>query len=81
MFSIAILIFLENMQYVKRLRKVGVKIVGKFALWSTAANFARISESADLRNKMAESSMAVMAQLQLDGLYLLWMWPGCPWVN
>jgi GH18 family chitinase len=60
------------------LRKAGVKIVGQLVLWETSSNLMRISASADLRTKLAESIMAVMEKLQLDGLYLQWMWPGCP---
>jgi GH18 family chitinase len=63
------------------LRKAGVKIVGQLVLWETSSNLMRISASADLRTKLAESIMAVMEKLQLDGLYLKWMWPGCPEVH
>jgi hypothetical protein len=31
-----------------------------------------------LRAKFAYSVMVVMEQLQLDGIYFQWMWPGCP---
>jgi hypothetical protein len=41
----------------------------------------RISEKADLREKLAASIMDVMEQLQLDGLYLQWLWPACPAVK
>jgi len=60
------------------LRKAGVKVIGKLELWDTSSNLMRISASADLRTKLAESIMAVMEKLQLEGLYLEWMWPGCP---
>jgi hypothetical protein len=63
------------------LRKAGVKILGYFVLWDTAANLMRISESADLRAKFSASILDVVEQLQLDGLYLRWMWPGCPEVT
>jgi GH18 family chitinase len=63
------------------LRKAGVKAIGNFALWSTSANLMRISASPALREKLAASIMAVMEQLQLDGLFLQWMWPGCPEVH
>ena len=69
------------MKHAKNLRKVGVKVIGIFGLWDTSENLMRISTTADLRTKMAESIMAVMEKLQLDGLYLQWMWPGCPAVN
>jgi hypothetical protein len=61
-----------------RLRRAGVKVIGNFVLWNTAANLMRISEKADLREKLAASIMDVMEALQLDGLFLQWMWPGCP---
>jgi GH18 family chitinase len=61
-----------------KLRKLGIKIIGKIALWETAENIMRISETADLRAKFAASVMDVMEQLQLDGFYFQWMWPGCP---
>jgi GH18 family chitinase len=69
------------MKNAHRLRKAGVKVIGIFALWKTSANMMRISASADLREKLAASIMAVMEQLQLDGLFLQWMWPGCPEVK
>jgi GH18 family chitinase len=69
------------MQFAKILRKAGVKLIGRFELWDTSDNFMRISASARLRIKMAASIMSVMEQLQLDGLYLQWMWPGCPEVS
>jgi hypothetical protein len=69
---------IEIMQYAKNLRRVGVKVIGKFALLDkSSAALTRISATADLRTKLAESIMAVMSQLQLDGLFLHWMWPGC----
>jgi hypothetical protein len=71
----------EMMQYAKYLRKAKVKVVGVFPLWDTSANLMRISASADLREKMSASIMVVMEQLQLEGLYLQWMWPGCPRVK
>jgi hypothetical protein len=72
------IIFPEILKDAKRLQKAGVKVITRFAISSTGANFMRISEKADLREKMAESILAVMEQLQLDGLFLQWMWPGCP---
>jgi hypothetical protein len=63
------------------LRKAGVKVFASFLLIETAANLMRISEKADLRKKLAASIMAVMEQLQLDGLFLQWHWPGCPTVK
>jgi GH18 family chitinase len=69
------------MENADRLRKAGVKVIGSFMLWDTAGNMMRISASADLREKLAASIMAVMEQLQLDGLFLQWMWPGCPKVK
>jgi hypothetical protein len=64
-----------------KLRRAGVKVIGRFYLWETAANMMRISEKADLRAKLSASIMAVIEQLQLDGLFLQWMWPGCPGVK
>jgi GH18 family chitinase len=64
-----------------RLRKAGVKVIGHFFLWDTALNMMRISASPELRDKLAASIMDVMEQLQLDGLFLNWQWPGCPKVN
>jgi GH18 family chitinase len=69
------------MHHAKILRKAGVKVIGKFGLWETSENLMRISATAELRTKMAASIMAVMEQLQLDGLFLKWMWPGCPAVK
>jgi hypothetical protein len=72
---------LDMMQTANTLRKAGVKVIGKFVLWDTSANLNRISEKAELRTKMAASIMAVIEQLQLDGLFLQWMWPACPMVK
>jgi GH18 family chitinase len=72
---------IDIMNHANNLRKAGVKVVGKLALWYTSSNLMRISATADLRTKLAESIMAIMEQLQLDGLYLEWMWPGCPEVH
>jgi GH18 family chitinase len=69
------------MQNASTLRKAGVKVIGTFVLWDTSKNLVRISASSDLREKMAASIMAVLEQLQLDGLYLKWMWPGVPGVK
>jgi hypothetical protein len=69
---------LDIMSRANTLRKAGVKVIGKLELWDTSSNLMRISASADLRTKLAESIMAVMEKLQLEGLYLEWMWPGCP---
>jgi hypothetical protein len=66
------------MESAGRLRKAGVKVIGNFALWDTALNMMRISASPELREKLAASIMDVMEELQLDGLFLQWMWPGCP---
>jgi hypothetical protein len=74
-------ILLEMMRNASTLRKSGVKVIGLFKLWNTAANLIRISEKANLRTKMADSIMAVMEKLQLDGLFLQWMWPGGPEVE
>jgi GH18 family chitinase len=72
---------LALMENAGRLRKAGVKVIGSLMLWDTAANMMRISASPELREKLAASIMDVMEQLQLDGLFLQWMWPGCPKVN
>jgi hypothetical protein len=69
------------MQNANTLRKAGVKVIGQFFVWQTSENMMRISSSPDLRTKMSASIMAVMEQLQLDGLFLQWMWPGCPEVK
>lgn len=66
------------MQNADTLRKAGVKLIANFVLWSTSENMMRISASADLRTKMAASILNVIEQLRMDGLYLTWMWPGCP---
>jgi GH18 family chitinase len=57
---------------------MGIKIIGQIRIWDTAENVMRISETADLRAKFAASVMDVMDQLQLDGIFFQWMWPGCP---
>lgn len=62
------------------IRKVGGKIIGTFSLWETAENLMRISSSPNLREKFSASILDVVEQLQLDGLFLKWMWPGCPMV-
>jgi hypothetical protein len=69
------------MESATRLRKAGVEVIANFRLVETAANLLRISEKAELRNKLAASIMAVMEELQLDGLFLQWIWPGCPMVK
>jgi GH18 family chitinase len=68
------LVLLNN---VSALRKAGVKVVGNLWLWDTSTNLMRISEKAELRAKFSASIMAVMEQLQLDGFFLQWLWPGC----
>jgi GH18 family chitinase len=60
---------------------LGIKIIGQIVIWDTAENIMRISEAAALRAKFASSVMDVMEQLQLDGIYFQWMWPGCPRVT
>lgn len=71
----------ELLRHAPKLRKMGVKILGRIGSGETANNFMRISESATLRVKYAASIIDVMEQLQLDGLYLQWMYPGCPIVR
>jgi GH18 family chitinase len=60
---------------------MGIKIIGQILIWETAENVMRISETAASRAKFATSVMVVMEQLQLDGMYFQWMWPGCPRVS
>jgi GH18 family chitinase len=69
------------MKRAETLRKAGVKVIASFVLIDTAANLMRISEKADSREKFAASIMDVMEELQLDGLFLHWHWPGCPAVK
>jgi GH18 family chitinase len=57
---------------------MGIKIIGSYGVWETAENVMRISGTADLRTKFSASVMDVMEQLQLDGLYFQWIYPGCP---
>lgn len=63
------------------LRKMGIKVLAQITVWESAENVQRISETAALRDKFAASVMDIMEQLQLDGLYFYWMWPGCPKVE
>jgi len=71
-------IHIDLLRQAPKLRKLGIKIIGQIVIWETAENIMRISETAALRAKFASSVMVVMEQLQLDGIYFQWMWPGCP---
>jgi hypothetical protein len=73
--------FSETLKNAKKLQKAGVKVIGTIKISSSAANLMRISEKSDLREKMAGSIMVVMEELQLDGFFLQWCWPGCPKVK
>lgn len=65
------------MEHAQRLSKVGVKVIGNFAIYGATNNLMRITESAELRTKIAASIMDVVKLLQLDGLYLRWVWTPC----
>jgi len=69
------------MEYADTLQEAGVKVIGSFRLWETSENLNRISAKADLREKLTTRIMALMEELQLDGLFLQWMWPACPTVK
>jgi len=69
------------LQNASSFRKAGVKVIGNIVVWEQSVNMMRISASPELREKLAASIMAVIEQLQLDGLFLQWMWPGCPEVE
>jgi hypothetical protein len=56
-------------------------VIGGISVLKASENMMRISAKADLREKLAASIMNLMEQLQLDGLFLEWMWPGCPMVH
>lgn len=57
---------------------MGIKIIGQITMFDSAENVMRISETSALRAKFAASVVEVMEKLQLDGLFLQWIWPGCP---
>lgn len=57
---------------------MGIKILGEVEIYESAENIMRISAKAALRDKFAASVMDIMEQLQLDGMYFNWQWPGCP---
>jgi len=69
------------MEHADILQEAGIKVIGGFRLWETSENLNRISAKADLREKLTTRIMALMEELQLDGLFLQWMWPACPTVK
>jgi GH18 family chitinase len=80
-FLFNLLTTIAMMEHADVLQEAGVKVIGGFRLWETSENLNRISAKADLREKFAARIMAVMEELQLDGLFLQWMWPACPMVK
>lgn len=69
------------MPKIEAFRKLGIKIIGLLTVNESAENFMRISEKAPLREKFAKSVLGVIDEAQLDGVYLMWLWPGCPRVQ
>lgn len=72
---------LDTLPKIEVFRKMGIKIIGLLNVNESAENFMRISEQATLRQKFVNSVFKIIDDVQLDGVYLTWYWPGCPRVQ
>jgi GH18 family chitinase len=58
--------------------EMGVAVILTIGRWGDGKFFSGLSTDAKKRSEFIDFLFATMEKFSADGIYLEWVWPGCP---